>query len=134
MATGGTNANGQQVIAPERPIRTEGGFAELGLPLSRIFHAQAGGRNADWSLYATYGVDQAKTRDLNRLGADGNRRYSTVAIGTLNYGLNRWVSFSVEQSLYTTHANPEQPLPLFKGVPSREWNDVRTEFGPIFKF
>jgi hypothetical protein len=57
-----------------------------------------------------------------------------MAAGTLNYSLDRWVSFSLEQSLYTTHANPEQPLPLFKGVPAREWNDVRMEFGPIFNF
>jgi hypothetical protein len=130
----GTNASGQQVVAPERPMRAEGGFAQLGLPLSRIFNARPGGRNAGWSLYALYGVDQAKTRDLNHLGASGNRRYSTMAVGTLNYSLNRWVMFSFEQSLYTTHANPDQPLPLFKGVSSREWNDVRMEFGPIFNF
>jgi hypothetical protein len=35
----GTNAHGQQVVAPERPIRGAGGFVQLGLPLSRIFHA-----------------------------------------------------------------------------------------------
>jgi hypothetical protein len=130
----GTNANGQQVVVPERPIRTEGGFVQLGLPLSRLFNARPAGRNAGWSLYALYSVDQAKTRDLNSLGTSGNRRYSTMAVGTLNYSLNRWVSFSLEQSLYTTHANPEQPLPLYKGVASREWNDIRTEFGPIFNF
>jgi hypothetical protein len=130
----GTNANSHQVVAPERPVRSEGGFAQLGLPLSRLFNARPGGRNAGWSLYALYGIDQAKTRDLNRLGASGNRRYSTMAVGTLNYSLNRWVSFSLEQSLYTTHANPEQTLPLFRGVPSRQWNDVRMEFGPIFSF
>ncbi len=39
----GTNASGQQVVAPQRPIRTEGGFAQLGLPLSRIFNARADG-------------------------------------------------------------------------------------------
>ncbi|MGB6721839.1 MAG: hypothetical protein WBE72_13670 [Terracidiphilus sp.] len=130
----GTNGGGEQVIAPERPVRSEGGFAQLGLPLSRIFNARAAGRNAGWSLYGLYGVDQAKTRDLDRLGSSGNRRYSTMAVGTLNYSLNHWVMFSLEQSLYTTHANPEQPLPLFRGVPSREWNDVRMEFGPIFNF
>jgi hypothetical protein len=129
----GTNGAGQQVIAPQRPIRTEGGFAQLGLPLSRIFNANPAGRNAGWSLYALYGIDQAKTRDLNRLGGS-TRRYSTMAVGTLNYTLNRWVSFSFEQSLYTTHANPQQALPLFRGVPSREWNDVREEFGPTFTF
>jgi len=130
----GTDANGVQVIAPERPLRTAGGFAQLGLPLSRIAGAHASGRNAGWVLYLTYSMDQVKTRDLNRLGATGVRRYSTMALGTLNYSLNKWVTFSAEQSLYTTHANPEQTLPLFRGVPSREWNDIRTEFGPIFTF
>lgn len=129
----GTNSAGQQVVAPERPIRSSGGFAQLGLPLSRIFKANPAGRNAGWTLYALYGVDQAKTRDLLRLGGS-TRRYSTMAVGTLNYSLNRWVSFSFEQSLYTTHANPEQPLPLYRGVPARQWNDVREEFGPVFTF
>jgi hypothetical protein len=129
----GTNAAGRQVVAPERPIRTEGGFAQLGLPLSRIFNARPSGRNAGWSLYALYGVDQAKARDLDHLG-ESSRHASTMAVGTLNYLLNRWVSFSFEQSLYTTHANPEEPLPLFRGVPSREWNDIREEFGPVFNF
>ncbi|MGC9293240.1 MAG: hypothetical protein ACP5EP_11070 [Acidobacteriaceae bacterium] len=130
----GTNASGQQVIAPERPVRDRGGFAQLGIPLSRIFNANPAGRNAGWSIYGLYGIDQAKTRDLDKLGAAGNRRYSTMAVGTLNYKFDSWVSFSFEQSLYTTHANPEEPLPLFRGVKSREWNDVREEMGPIFFF
>jgi hypothetical protein len=130
----GTNASGQQVIAPERPVRARGGFAQIGLPLSRIFNANPAGRNAGWSIYGLYGIDQAKTRDLDKLGAAGNRRYSTMAVGTLNYKFDSWVSFSFEQSLYTTHANPEEPLPLFRGVKSREWNDVREEMGPIFFF
>jgi hypothetical protein len=129
----GTNAAGQQVVAPERPIRTEGGFVQLGIPLSRILHARPSGRNAGWSLYGMYGVDQAKTRDLNRLGGS-TRRWSSMTVGTLNYSFNRWISFSFEQSLYTTHANPEGPLPLFRGITSREWNDVREEFGPVFNF
>lgn len=129
----GVDSSGRQVVAPQRPIRTEGGFAQLGLPLSRIFKANPAGRNAGWTLYALYSIDQARTRDLNRMGGS-SRRYSTMAAGTLNYMLNRWVTFSFEQSLYTTHANPEQPLPLFKGAPSRVWNDVREEFGPVFTF
>jgi hypothetical protein len=128
----GTNANGEQVVAPERPVRADGGFVQLGLPLSRIFGADPAGRNAGWSLYGLYGDDQAKTRDIDRCA--GNRRESTMAVGTLNYRLNKWVSFSYEQSLYTTHANPEQALPLFRGVPAREWNDVREEGGPVFSF
>jgi hypothetical protein len=129
----GTNASGQQVVAPQRPVRAEGGFAQIGFPLSRIFHADPNGRNAGWSLYALYGIDQAKARDLDR--AAGSRRSSTMAVGTLNYKLNKWVSFSYEESLYTTHANQELPtLPLFKGFHSREWNDIREEGGPVFTF
>jgi hypothetical protein len=128
----GTNAGGEQVVAPERPVRAAGGFAQLGLPLSRIFNANPAGRNSGWSIYALYGVDQAKTRDLVR--ADGTRRSSTMAIGTLNYKLNKWTIFTFEESLYTTHANPEITLPLYRGVHSREWNDLREEFGPTFVF
>ena len=131
----GTDAAGQQVVAPERPVRAAGGFVQLGLPLSRIFNANPAGRNAGWSIYALYGVDQAKARDeLRTTTAGGLRHESTMAIGTLNYKFNKWISFSYEQSLYTTHANPEEKLPLYRGVPSREWNDVREEAGPVFVF
>ena len=70
---------------------------------------------------------------MNQLTA--TRHKGTMAVGTLNYKLNKWVAFSYEQSLYTTHVNQELPtLPLFKGTPSREWNDLREEGGPIFSF
>ncbi len=128
----GTTAGGQQVVAPERPVRASGGFAQLGLPLSRLFNANPSGRNSGWSILGLYGVDQAKTRDL--IQADGTRRYSTMAVGTLNYKMNKWTTFVFEQSLYTTHANPELTLPLFRGVHSREWNDIREEFGPTITF
>jgi hypothetical protein len=129
----GTDSAGRQVVAPERSIRTAGGFAQLGLPLSRIFKANPAGRDAGWTLYALYGNDQAKGSDLLRLGGS-TRHSSSMAVGTLNYSLNRWVSFSFEHSLYTTHANTQQTLPLFRGVPAREWHDVREEFGPVFTF
>lgn len=128
----GTKASGEPVVAPERPVRAAGGFVQLGLPLSRLFSTNPAGRNAGWSVYGLFGEDQAKTRDLNRCA--GNRRESRMLVGTLNYRLNKWVSFSYEQSLYTTRANPEQALPLFRGVPAREWNDVREEGGPVFVF
>ena len=54
----GTNASGATVVAPQRPVRSQGGFAQIGFPLSRIFHADPAGRNAGWSLYAMYGIDQ----------------------------------------------------------------------------
>lgn len=128
----GTNSAGQQIVAPERPVRAAGGVVQLGLPLSRLFNVNPASRNAGWSLYATYGIDQAKERDANR--AAGNRHAGTVAAGTLNYKFDKWISFSFEQSLYTEHANPEQALPVYRGYPAREWNDVREEFGPVFAF
>jgi hypothetical protein len=130
----GTNSSGQQVVAPERPVRAAGGVVQLGLPLSRIFNANPAGRNAGWTFYATYGVDQAKERDVNRAAASASRHGATVAAGTLNYKFDKWISFSFEQSLYTQHANTEEVLPLFRGNPSREWNDVREEGGPVFVF
>jgi hypothetical protein len=129
----GTNSAGQQVVAPERSVRTAGGFAQLGLPLSRIFKANPEGRNAGWTLYALYGTDQASARDLVHLGGS-TRHASSMAVGTLNYSFNRWVSFSFEHSLYTTHANTRQQLPQYRGFPAREWHDVRDEFGPVFTF
>lgn len=128
----GTNPSGQQVVAPERPVRDIGGFVQLGLPLSRIFNANPSGRMAGWSIYGLFGEDQAKTRDINWLA--GTRHGSAMIIGTLNYKMNKSLSFSFEQSLYTTRANPEQSLPLYRGVPSRVWNDMREEAGPIFFF
>jgi hypothetical protein len=129
----GTTASGQQVVAPERPIRASGGFAQLGLPLSRIFNANPSGRNSGWSILGLYGVDQAKARDVDHLG-EASRKDSTMAVGTLNYKMNKWTTFVFEESLYTTHANSEETLPLFRGVPSREWNDIREEFGPVINF
>jgi hypothetical protein len=57
-----------------------------------------------------------------------------MMVGTLNYKLNKWVTFSFEQSLYRTRANPEAPFPLFNGVPSREAKDIRSEGGTIITF
>ena len=34
------------VLAPQRPVRAQGGFTQLGIPLSRIFNANPAGRNA----------------------------------------------------------------------------------------
>ena len=132
IVLGTTSPNGRTlVLAPQRPVRSQGGFAQLGIPLSRLFNANPAGRNAGWSLYGLYGIDQAKRRDLEQTALQD--RYSTMLIGTLNYKFNRWASFSYEQSLYTTHCNPGTVC-TFRGVPAREWNDVREEAGPIFTF
>jgi hypothetical protein len=131
----GTNAAGNPTIAPQRPLRTEGGFVNLGLPLSRLFGADPSGRNSGWSLYFHSGVDFAKDRDLRRAG--GGRHRSNLYAATLNYKLNKWVSFSYEESLWETAAVPlttTGTFPLFQGVPTRVWRDLRSEGGPIFTF
>ncbi len=135
----GLNANGTPVVAPERPVRSQGGFVGLGIPLSRIFNANPSGRNAGWSLYFWHGQDFAKARDVRRMlapGARGTRDKSAMYMGSLYYKLNNWVTFSYEQSLFETHALPGSTglLPLFSGVPSRIWRDLRFEAGPVFTF
>lgn len=133
----GTDASGAAVVAPQRPVRAAGGFVNLGLPLSRIFGADPQGRNMGWSLYLHYGVDFAKARDVRRFDSTASSRHkSPLYAGTLLYKLNNWVTFAFEQSLWETDALPTAAgdLPLFRGIPSRTWRDLRSEGGPIFTF
>jgi hypothetical protein len=142
-------AGGRTVVAREHPVGVFGGFVNLGLPLSRWFHADPKGRNAGWQLYLHAGKDQVVHRDLlhaNGVGctsADGLTACSgglpiyMGALGavTLYYKLNPWVTFALEQSRYATHILPDFP-PLYDiaGKQSHVWQDQRTEFGPIFSF
>jgi hypothetical protein len=124
-------------IAPERPVRSQGGFVNLGLPLSRIGHADPQGRNMGWSLWLYSGVDFAKASDVRRLSPNGGRHKGTLDAVTLNYKLNNWVTFSFEQSLYQTYALPNAAgvyTTLSNGLPARVWRDLRSEGGPIFTF
>jgi len=131
----GTNSSGTAVTAPQRPVRARGGFAQLGFPISRWFGLDPEGRNAGWSLYMLYGTDQANTDDLLKAAPTGSRARSDMTVGTLNYKLNKWVSFSYEQSLYRTRANTAVPeFPLFEGIHQHEWRDLRSEGGLIFSF
>ncbi len=135
----GTNAAGNPVVAPQRPVRTNGGFANLGLPLSRWFNANPTGRNAGWQLYFHYGVDQVEASDLFHVtegDALADRARSRLGAITLYYKLNPWCTFAYEQSLYTTVGDPTLAGVYLKvaGTQSREWNDRREEFGPVFTF
>ena len=132
----GTDASGAAVVAPQRPVRAAGGFVNLGLPLSRIFGADPQGRNMGWSLYLHYGADFAKARDVQQFNTAGARHKGSLYSATLFYKLNNWVSFAFEQGLYETDALPNASgvLPLFRGIPSRTWRDLRSEGGPIFTF
>ncbi len=138
----GTNAGGQVVVAPQRPIRSFGGFVNLGLPLSRWFNANPKGHNAGWQLYLHMGKDQVDNKDMNYAGFTGNANVASplpVAMGkmfagTLYYKVNPFVTFAFEQSVYATRFKDGIPAYVIAGQPSNEWQDRRSEFGPIFTF
>jgi hypothetical protein len=125
--------NGVPVVAPQRPVRGQGGFFQIGFPLSRIFDADPAGRNAGWSAYLYYGDDQATARDARRFGAHGAR--SDLISGNIQYKWNQWVTFAYEQGYYRTRAaNQVGLLPLFRGIPSFTTHNIRSEFAAIFSF
>ena len=125
--------NGVAVVAPQRPVRGQGGFIQFGFPLSRIFNADAKGRNAGWTAYLYYGDDQAAARDARRFGARGDR--SDLFSGNIQYKWNQWVTFAYEQGYYRTRADFRTGLlPLFRGVPSFTTHNIRSEFAAIFTF
>ncbi|HVM94630.1 MAG TPA: hypothetical protein VMT67_17540 [Terriglobales bacterium] len=138
----GTNAAGNVVVAPQRPIRAYGGFVNLGLPLSRWFNADPKGHNAGWQLYLHMGKDQVVNRDINNPGFTGNANtlsplpllMGKLAAATLYYKVNPYVTFGVEQSIYATRLADHLNLYTIAGQASNEWQDHRTEFGPIFTF
>ncbi|HSL55342.1 MAG TPA: hypothetical protein VK868_13150 [Pyrinomonadaceae bacterium] len=125
--------DGIPVVAPQRPVRGQGGFIQLGFPLSRIFDADPKGRNAGWTAYLYYGGDQATARDARRFGARGGR--SDLFSGNIQYKWNQWVTFALEEGYYRTRADLRAgPLPLFRGIPSYTTHNVRSEFAAIFTF
>jgi hypothetical protein len=140
--------NNVVTIVPQRGVRGQGGFINLGLPLSRLFDADPKGRNAGWTAYLHYGYDEANPRDVRRiLGATlnpvgtvvnqngANRAKSDVFFTSLQYKLNAFVTFAYEQSYFRTRAaNQAGVLPLFRGIPSRETHNLRSEFATIFNF
>jgi hypothetical protein len=124
---------GVPTVAPQRPVRAQGGFVQIGFPLSRIFAADPKGRNAGWSTYLYYGFDEALARDARRFGARGSR--SDLFSGNIQYKLNSLVTFGYEQGLYRTRATDHfGALPLFRGIPSFTAHNIRSEFAAIFSF
>jgi hypothetical protein len=149
LGTTGTAATGfTPVVAPQRPVRTSGGFLELGLPLSRSANADPKGRNAGWSMNLHYGKDDVNNRDLRKTTSGSIRDRSDWAFANLLYKFNNWVTFGYEQSYYRTLAFRSAsaacattptiancyPNTLFRGLPARSWHDLRSEFATIFTF
>jgi len=125
--------NGVPTVAPQRPVRGQGGFIQFGFPLSRIFDANPKGRNAGWTMYLMYGDDQATARDARRFGGRGAR--SDLFSGNIQYKLNQWVTFGYEQGYYRTRADFRTGLlPLFRGIPSFTTHNIRSEFAATFTF
>lgn len=125
--------NGVPTVAPQRPVRGQGGFVQLGFPLSRWFDANPSGRNAGWTAFLYYGFDEALARDARRFGPRGAR--SDLFSGNVQYKLNSFVTFGYEQGLYRTRATDRVgALPLFRGIPSFTAHNVRSELAVIFSF
>lgn len=129
--------DGVPSIAPQRPVRGRGGFAQLGFPLSRLVHADPKGGNAGWSAYLYYGFDEALPQDARRFSPV--RGKSDLFSGNIQYKLNTWVTFGFEQGYYRTRAANRSAadfggLPLFRGIPSYTSHNVRSEFATIFTF
>jgi hypothetical protein len=141
-ATPAACPTGNVVVAPQKPIRSFGGFVSVGFPLSRWFNADPKGHNAGWQLYFTTGKDQVNNHDLNNPGYAGKQNTLSplpLLMGkefsaTLYYKLNPWCQFGFEQSVYATRLADNLTLYSIAGQPSNEWQDHRTEFGPIFTF
>lgn len=129
--------DGVPSIAPQRPVRGRGGFAQLGFPLSRLAHADPKGRNAGWTAFLYYGFDEAFPNDARRFSPVRGR--SDLFSGNIQYKLNSWVTFAFEQGYYRTRvanrsASDFGGLPLFRGIPSYTSHNLRSEFATIFNF
>ncbi len=124
------------ILYNQRPFRDVGGFVNVGFPLGRIFHAEPTGRNAGWQLYLHYGLDEVPGKELRRFG-NSNVNKNDLAAATLYWKLNSLISFSWEQSIYrsrTVSGLGAAGLPLYRGLPARNWHDNRSEIGTIFTF
>jgi hypothetical protein len=132
----GQRADGSLTIAPQRPVRSQGGFVNVGIPLSRVFRAEPGAHSTGWQLYFHYGLDLANPHDIRHIGNE--RQKNDLGAATLFYKMNNLVSFVFEESYYRTRAVGDPsglvPFPTYRGFPARQWHDLRTEVGPIFSF
>ncbi len=127
--------SGTVVIAPQKPVRSFGGFVNIGFPLSRWFNANPKGHNAGWQLYFHAGKDQVVHNDLTQASGSGGLPLlmGKVFAATLYYKVNPWCTFGFEQSVYGTRLAPGVTYDI-AGSPDNLWQDHRTEFGPIFTF
>ena len=127
-----SNVGGKAVVDPYRPIRGQGGVIQLGIPLSRIFHANPDGLNSGWTFFAGYGIDSAFARDAIRSGGNGLNRTDYVPV-SLRYRINKWATIVNETTWYDTRTADANRVPV-RGVNAHVNHDIRQEFGTIFTF
>jgi hypothetical protein len=139
----GTNASGAAMLARQRPVRTQGGFINLGFPIGRLMNAEPTSRAAGWQFYLHYGLDDPYSRDVRRTAAisatsAGLRDKSDMSAATLYWKVNSLVTFGWEESYYRTHLSNGSTVnitaPTWDGAPVRSWHDIRSEFSTIFSF
>jgi hypothetical protein len=147
----GTNSSGQVVFAPQRPVRADGGFINLGFPLGRIFHVDPASRAAGLQAYIHYGIDDPYSRDVRHVGvtttgatagmAQNARDRSDAIIGTLLWKMNPFLTIGFEQSQYRTKMSGGAAFgsvaggsPLWEGVPVNQWHNNRSELSTTFTF
>jgi len=126
------NESNGALVAPYRPIRGQGGFVQLGIPLSRIFGANPEGRNAGWRFYVAYGIDSAFSRDVIRAGGNNLDRTDYVPM-SLRYKINKWAEIVNEVTWYDTRTADSKTVD-YRGIPAHVNHDIRNEFGTIFTF
>ena len=111
LSDDGSTCSGTVQIAPQRPIRSFGGFVNLGLPLSRWFNANPKGHNAGWQLFLHAGKDQVVDKDLNNAaGSNGAFNQANILAplplsmgkmfaGSLYYKVNPWCTFATARAV-----------------------------------
>lgn len=122
--------NGTPVVAPQRGVRTQGYMTDL---LFRL----PGALSQRWTTNLHYSIDMVPARDARRMS--GVRGKSDLAAATIGYKLNSMVTLQWEESMYRTRAannsaGDDGGLFLLRGIPSRQWHNIRSELGMLFSF
>jgi hypothetical protein len=130
--TGPACTGGTVVHSNLEPVMGQGGFAQLGIPLSRVFGADPESRAGfgGWSMYFTYGVDSAFAKDARRANGLLRTDHGSVQI---RYKFNKWVTFAHEETYLDTRT-VDGILKPFRGIPSHTAHAWRSEFGTLFTF
>ena len=124
------------VVPAMRPVRGQGGFAQLQLPLSVWFNPR-NPRLHGFSANLMAGYDSAFARDARR---SGQRRAQGALMGNILYQYNRYLTFGLETDFIQTYYTGEQgglaPAEGAEapGLRGRVGKNLRFEFGTIFSF